>query len=69
MCKMRKENAAQCECLKRLKGETLDLIDRYAVELREILCGFESEHGRIATGADLVYILCKHHDRDLTKGA
>lgn len=68
MCKLLKENIAQCECLKRLKGETLELIDLYAAELREILCEFEAQHGRVPSGADLVYILCEHHNEDLTIG-
>lgn len=67
MCRMRKENVAQCECLKRLKGEVLELIDKYAVELRDIICEHEEKTGEVPTGDELVWILCEHHGQDLTK--
>ena len=50
-----------------MKGELLELIDKYAEDLRKIICQYEDENGTVPTGDDLLWLLCELHGKDLTK--
>jgi hypothetical protein len=39
----------------------LELINRIAGEMRDILMGFEAQHKRVPTAAEIVWILGEHH--------
>jgi hypothetical protein len=63
--KHRDEMREQAKALSGMYGDELDLIAKYAKEMRTIMNEFELSLGRVPTADELIDILSEHHERDL----
>jgi len=61
----RNEMDAQRQALSMMYGDELDLIARFAPEMRVIIVEFEATQGRVPTADELVHILSEHHEKNL----
>lgn len=64
---MNPEITEQGRAFSMMQGEILDLINKYAVEFREIIESFKRKNGRPPTGEEILWIASQHAGRDLTK--
>ena len=63
----KKENLVQAEAFRRINGNELDLITRYAAHFRRIITEFERDHdGQVPTAEDLLWIESEKLGRDIT---
>lgn len=67
MSPMKAENRAQAEALRRMHGNTLELIRIYAQDFREIIAEYETACGRPPTADDLIWLESERLGRDITK--
>ena len=64
---IKEENLNQLEAFRRMNGNKLDLISRYAADFRKIITDFEFSHdGRVPSADDLIWIESEHEGRDIT---
>ena len=61
------EIVEQGRCLSKMCGDEMNLIAEHAEEFREIINGFKKELGRIPTAEEILWIVCEHAGKDLTK--
>jgi hypothetical protein len=62
------ENRTQAEAFRRMKGNVLELIPRYAANFRQIITEFESENqGRVPSADELLWIASEREGRDITR--
>ena len=62
------ENLAQAEAFRRMKGNDLELISRYASDFREIINQFEDAHqGSPPSADDLLWIESERRGYDITR--
>ena len=62
------ENRVQAEVFRRMKGNKIRLIERYAADFRQIITEFEiANGGRVPTADDLIWIASQRRGRDITQ--
>ena len=59
------EILSQAEAFKKIHGNILDMIDKYAKDFRQIIIDFEKQFNRVPTADDLLWISSEHHGRDI----
>ena len=68
MAAMKAENKAQAEALRRMNGNTLELIRLYAQDFRDIITEYEANHNdRPPSADDLLWLESERQGRDITK--
>ncbi len=68
MSPMKTENRVQAEALRRMQGNTLELIRVYAQDFREIIADYEATHnGSTPTADDLIWLESERLGHDITK--
>lgn len=58
---------AQAEAFRRMQGDELKLIPRYAADFRKIIIDFESSLGKVPSADDLLWIESERQGHDITK--